>query len=91
MKKKDTIFDFVFIDGKKSEYPAYLEEVLPCIAKGGLIIADNTLMCNKSHSDDDVFTVRSGIDHFNGMIADSSLFTSTIIPTESGMTIAIKK
>ncbi len=34
-------FDFVFIDGEKDQYLAYLEGALPLTRAGGLIVADN--------------------------------------------------
>ena len=40
-------FDLVFIDADKQNYPAYLEAVLPRMAKGGIIIADNVLWSGK--------------------------------------------
>jgi caffeoyl-CoA O-methyltransferase len=39
----DGPFDLVFIDADKAGYPAYLEAVLPKLAPGGIIAADNTL------------------------------------------------
>jgi caffeoyl-CoA O-methyltransferase len=39
----DGPFDLVFIDADKAAYPAYFEAVLPKLAPGGIIAADNTL------------------------------------------------
>jgi caffeoyl-CoA O-methyltransferase len=36
-------FDLVFIDADKAGYPAYLDAVLPKLAPGGLVVADNML------------------------------------------------
>jgi caffeoyl-CoA O-methyltransferase len=37
------LFDFAFIDAKKSEYIAYYEALVPRMAAGGLIAVDNVL------------------------------------------------
>jgi caffeoyl-CoA O-methyltransferase len=39
----DGPFDLVFIDADKANYPHYFEAVLPKLAPGGIIAADNTL------------------------------------------------
>jgi caffeoyl-CoA O-methyltransferase len=39
----DGPFDLVFIDADKAAYPEYFEAVLPKLAPGGIIAADNTL------------------------------------------------
>jgi caffeoyl-CoA O-methyltransferase len=36
-------FDLAFIDALKTEYPAYLEALVPRLAPGALVIADNVL------------------------------------------------
>src|SRR5580704_7640697 len=46
-------FDFVFIDADKTNYLAYYEAVLPKLAPGGLIAADNTLWSGRVVDDAD--------------------------------------
>lgn len=36
-------YDFVFIDAAKGQYPRYFRQVLPLLAPGGVIAADNVL------------------------------------------------
>lgn len=43
LKKLKTKFDFILIDGKKSEYKEYLELSLKLLNKKGLILVDNTI------------------------------------------------
>jgi caffeoyl-CoA O-methyltransferase len=56
-------FDFVFIDADKTNYLAYYEAVLPKLAPGGLIAADNTLwsgnVVNDSDQSDDTRAIRA--------------------------------
>ena len=37
------LFDLIFVDAHKPEYPAYYDAVLPLLAPRGLIVFDNTL------------------------------------------------
>ncbi len=43
LKKLHGEFDFVFIDAAKGHYVKYLKAVLPMLAAGGIIAADNVL------------------------------------------------
>ena len=36
-------FDLAFVDADKTGYPAYYEEIVPRLRRGGLLLADNTL------------------------------------------------
>ena len=41
-------FDLAFIDALKPEYPAYLDAILPRLAPGALVVADNVLWSGRT-------------------------------------------
>jgi predicted O-methyltransferase YrrM len=43
LKSLDGAFDLVFLDADRGQYLAYLEEVIPRIARGGLLVTDNVV------------------------------------------------
>jgi predicted O-methyltransferase YrrM len=86
LKSTEMIFDAIFIDAKKTEYPHYLREAKDRLSSGGLIIADNTLMIDYER----IPEISDAINEFNNLIKSDKEFTSVIIPTKSGMTVAIK-
>jgi len=64
-------FDFVFIDADKTNYLAYFEAVLPKLAPGGLIAADNTLWSGRVVDDADQSDDTQAIRAFNdAVVAD---------------------
>lgn len=88
------IFDLVFIDAAKAEYPEYVELLLPSIRSGGVIIGDNSLLWGnltdepwQAAADNAI----SGMKRFNNMLAESSAFAGTLLPTTEGLTVAVKK
>ncbi len=87
-------FDMVFIDADKLNYLHYLEWVEKNIRKGGLIVADNTLLFGAAWDDAPHprvrETARQAIRAFNLRLADPSRYLSILLPTEQGMTIAQK-
>lgn len=88
-------YDLIFIDAVKSEYNQYLNWADQHIKKGGVIIADNTLLsgavfdCNYKGKFN-TKTVKAMQD-FNLAIANKQKYHSIMLPTEEGLTIAIKK
>ena len=86
------MFDLVFIDADKREYPEYYYQVFNKIRNGGYIIADNTLWSGKvldSPAPGDEQT--RGIIAFNEMIKNDSRVEKVILPLRDGMTIIRKK
>ena len=87
------VFDLVFIDADKRHYADYYEAVLPRLASGGYIIADNTLwdghVLENQVRESDLQT--RGIMHFNDLIAADSRIEKVILPLRDGLTLIRKK
>jgi predicted O-methyltransferase YrrM len=87
-------FDAVFIDADKTNYSQYFDLCLPLVRSGGLIIADNTLMCGEVLQENpERFREKTlnAIREFNQKVSQSSVVDSILLPTNSGLTIALKK
>ena len=65
----DGPFDLVFIDADKATYGDYYEAVLPKLAPGGLIAADNTLWSGRVLDPDDTSEDTVAIRRFNDAVA----------------------
>jgi len=84
-------FDLAFIDANKRDYVEYYDMVLPRIAPGGFIIADNTLWDGKvvdwgKHLD----AQTAGILEFNDRVAADPRVEVVIVPLRDGLTIIHK-
>ena len=88
----NTQFDLVFVDANKRQYPEYYEMVLPHVAPGGFIIADNTLWDGKVAEENAKLDAQTkGILEFNDMVARDPRVEKVIIPLRDGLTIIYKK
>jgi predicted O-methyltransferase YrrM len=86
--------DMVFIDADKESYPAYLDWAEANIKPGGLIVADNTFLFDTVFEEQPLEKIRpamwEAMREFNQRLADTTKFESTMIPTNEGLSIAIK-
>jgi predicted O-methyltransferase YrrM len=83
-------FDLAFIDALKHEYPAYVEAIVPRLASGALLIADNVLWAGRvsgerPSSPGDATDVLRAFD--SAMLRDPR-FTATILPIGDGLLLA---
>lgn len=81
-------WDLAFIDANKREYSEYLQLLLPRMAPGGLIIADNTLWAGKvvDPAENDAQTL--GIRRFNDLVKSmADKLHPIILPLRDGMTL----
>lgn len=91
-------FDAVFIDADKENYPKYLDWVeRGHVRVGGAVFADNTFAFGHVWRDADTIVdnpkLRSqvtGLQRINARLADSPNFRATILPTNQGLTMAVR-
>lgn len=87
-------FDMIFIDADKSSYPKYLDWAESYIKQDGLIVADNTLLFNTVFLESPPKEVLEKSWHamreFNNRLSDEKKYFSILIPTDEGMTVALK-
>ena len=79
LPKVEESIDFAFLDGLKEEYIEYLKLLKPNLKQGSIVTAHNVI----SHKD--------LMDNFLREINNSEIWDSVIIPTQSGLSISIKK
>jgi len=83
-------FDLAFIDALKGEYTGYLEALLPRLAPGALIVADNVLWSGRvSGARPDVAGVDTeALRQFNRWVLGDARFAATILPVGDGLLLA---
>jgi predicted O-methyltransferase YrrM len=84
-------FDLAFIDALKPEYPAYLEALVPRLAPGALVTADNVLQHGRvaaSHGDAEADGQVGAIRAFNRAVLGDPRFVATILPVGDGLLLA---
>lgn len=96
---EDSVFaqmplDMMFIDADKIGYNEYLDWAERHVRKGGLIVADNTFLFGtvwqESPPEGTAPTTWHGMRRFNERLANENNYHSVMIPSEEGMTVAIK-
>ncbi len=81
-------WDLAFIDANKREYARYLRLLLPKMAPGGIIIADNTLWAGKVADPAETDAQTLGIREFNDLVRSlADRLQPVILPLRDGMTV----
>jgi caffeoyl-CoA O-methyltransferase len=91
VKKTPGMFDVIFIDVDKDQYPAALDAARPKLRRGGLLITDNTIWSGKAARpapEEDKDT--KGVQEFNRMVYASKELYPVLIPLRDGLTICRK-
>lgn len=86
------MFDMIFLDGEKREYPDYYAAFMDYLKPGGYVIADNTLWdghVTDSSYDSDPQTV--AVKEFNDKVRADNRVEVAMIPIRDGLTIIRKK
>lgn len=83
-------FDLVFIDADKANYSHYYEQILPKMAEGGILIADNVLWSGRVLDPDDNDKETKGLKDFVQHVAADDRVSQVLMPVRDGLLIVIK-
>jgi caffeoyl-CoA O-methyltransferase len=86
LERLDGPWDLVFIDADKPNYVNYYEAVLPKLADGGFIVADNVLWSGRVVEDDGDENTRA-IKAFNDHVAADARVERLMLTVRDGMTL----
>src|SRR5207245_2890380 len=84
------LFDFVFIDCVKTEYEAYLDQLLPKLQRGAVIVCDN-LLWGGAVAEGERDPSTDALRKFNERITTDPRLTSIVLPLGDGTGISIVK
>jgi caffeoyl-CoA O-methyltransferase len=84
-------FELAFIDADKTGYAGYVEEILPRLHTGGVILVDNVLwagaVVDPERQDADTLAIRA----FNDAMARDARVDPVMIPVSDGLTLLRKR
>ena len=80
-RKKRILFDFVFIDADKENYPFYFQAGLAMLKKGGIVCADNILYPTR---------YQKSIKKYLALVKKTPNTMTTIIPIGNGQQFTVK-
>lgn len=87
-------YDFIFLDGPKGHYYEYVQNLLPCLNKGGILFADNVLfrgyVNGKVKTPKRFNTTKHSMERFLDLICNSKDLKTTLIDIEDGVSITEK-
>ena len=91
MIDRQKIYDFIFIDADKNNYPNYYELGLKLIPSNGIIIIDNMLwhgdVANNNKNDSQTETIRN----LNSKIQNDQRVEFSLLPLSDGLSLIRKK
>ena len=87
---REPLFDLAFIDADKTGYAGYVEEILPRLRTGGVILVDNVLwggaVVDAARQDEDTRAIRA----FNDAMLRDTRVDPVMIPLSDGLTLLRK-
>jgi len=84
------LFDLVFLDADKENYPVYYEMILQKVVKGGYILADNVLWGGKVLGNKGTDPSTRAIQKFNRLVTLDPRVENLLLPIRDGLMV-IKK
>ena len=81
-------FDLAFIDALKPEYAEYLERLVPRLATGALVLADNVLWSGRVADPAERDASTEALRAFDTSVLRDKRFSATILPLGDGLLVA---
>jgi caffeoyl-CoA O-methyltransferase len=91
LSEQKQVFDIIFCDVDKEDYPRAFRLALPRLRKGGLLIADNVLWSGKVAEKNPAEATTKAILEFNRLLYSSPELFPTILAIRDGLAVAVKK
>ena len=92
LSEQTQLFDVLFNDVDKEDYPRVLRLATPKLRSGGLFITDNVLWSGRVVEGDKAKEpTTKAILEFNRLLYNSTDFFTTILPIRDGVAVAVKK
>jgi predicted O-methyltransferase YrrM len=87
----ELLIDIAFIDADKSSYPAYYEEIVSRLRRGGLVVLDNVFLGGRAFDPAYQEEHHKVIRRLNDQITADERVDSVMLPLRDGITIARKR
>ena len=86
-------FDFVFIDAAKGHYLSYLQQVLPYLRQGSVILADDVLFYGQVYGPCPrrMRTIAKRMRQYLEFVQNTDQFQTTLYPEGDGLAVSIYK
>lgn len=91
LKKTEGLFDIIFNDIDKEQYPASLPIIKSKLRSGGILIIDNMLWSGRIFDEKDSSPATEGVREFTKQITKDSDWIVSLVPMRDGMIVAYKK
>jgi caffeoyl-CoA O-methyltransferase len=85
------LFDIVFNDIDKHEYPECVQVALSLLRPGGLFITDNALWSGRVADNPAMDRTTQSVKRFNELIFGSQELEAVILPVHDGLAVCVKK
>ena len=90
LSEQKQLFDVIFCDVDKEDYPRAFRLAVAKLRKGGLLVADNVLWSGKVTQKNPADASTKAIQAFNRLLYSSADLFTTILPIRDGLAVAIK-
>ena len=91
LSEEKQLFDIIFNDVDKDDYPRVFRLAVPRLKRGGLLVTDNVLWSGQVAKKKPKDSSTKAIVEFNRLLYGSPDLFTTIIPLRDGVAISVKR